>query len=119
MPVKASRRLCPFAAANLASARFAARSHQGTGCERELAWTTEQLEGLGLRVHPSQTNFVLARFPNSEVKTASAANDFLLSRGIIPRRINGPDYAGCLRLSIGEADEMETLVDTLREFLEA
>ncbi len=87
--------------------------------ETWLAWTTEQLEGLGLRVHPSQTNFVLARFPNSEVKTASAANDFLLSRGIIPRRINGPDYAGCLRLSIGEADEMETLVDTLREFLEA
>ena len=87
--------------------------------ETWLAWLTERLEGLGLRVHPSQTNFVLARFPDSEGKNAKAANEFLLSRGIIPRVINGPAFEDALRISVGEAFEMQALGDALEEFLKA
>lgn len=103
--------------AALCDVEFATRSRDHN--ETWLAWLTERLESLGLSVHPSQTNFVLARFPDTERKTARAANEFLLLRGIIPRVINGPDYEDALRISVGESFEMLALGDALAEFLEA
>ena len=75
-------------------------------------WLAEELTGLGLRVVPSATNFLLVRFPD-----AKAADAFLRSRGIIVRRVDSyglPDY---LRITIGREDEVRAVAETLAEFL--
>ena len=50
-------------------------------------WTgtlMNNLNELGLKAYPSQTNFVLVEFPPECRRTADETNDYLNSRGIIP-----------------------------------
>jgi histidinol-phosphate aminotransferase len=89
-----------------------------------LAWTTEQIRGLGLVVPDSYCNFVLARFPEeaadgvNAVKDAAAANDYLQDNGIIVRRMAGYGLPDSLRISIGTEEEMRLVIDTLAAFME-
>jgi histidinol-phosphate aminotransferase len=82
-----------------------------------LAWTMQQIRGLGLEVPDSAGNFVLIRFPNAPGKDAEAADKFLKRNGIIVRRMGVyglPDY---LRVSIGLEHEMRKVADVLGEFV--
>ena len=79
-------------------------------------WFAEQLENLGLRVYPSETNFLLVRFPDTP-KSAPAANDYLRRRGILARQFPAADFQNCIRFTIGLEDEMEATVAALREFM--
>ncbi len=90
-----------------------ARAHNETW----LAWTREQLLGLGLEVPPSAGNFVLARFPEEPDRNAEAADAFLKDRGIIVRRMEAYGLDDSLRITIGQEDEMRAAVDALKEFL--
>jgi histidinol-phosphate aminotransferase len=81
-----------------------------------LAWTMQQIRGMGFEVPESHGNFVLVRFPEEDGKNAAAADKFLKDNGIIVRRMGGyglPDY---LRISIGLEDEMRKVADVLGEF---
>ena len=82
------------------------------------AWTGERLSGLGLEVTPSAGNFVLVRFPAGPGRDAEAADGFLKDRGIIVRRMEAYGLGDCLRITIGQEDEMRTLVDALAAFRE-
>ncbi len=82
------------------------------------AWTGERLSGLGLEVTPSAGNFVLVRFPAGPGRDAEAADGFLKDRGIIVRRMEAYGLGDCLRITIGQEDEMRALVDTLAAFRE-
>jgi histidinol-phosphate aminotransferase len=71
------------------------------------------LQGLGLRVLPSATNFLLA-----EVPQARAVAQALLRRGIVVRDVSSrPLIAGCLRFTVRTLEDHGRLVAALRALL--
>jgi histidinol-phosphate aminotransferase len=89
--------------------------------ETWLAWTRDRLQDLGLEVPPSAGNFVLARFPEEPGRNtdiAEAADTFLKDQGIIVRRMAAYGLDDCLRITIGQEDEMRAVIGALKEFLE-
>lgn len=73
------------------------------------------LRDLGLRVYPSEANFVLADFG-----TAGRARETfvaLKARGIILRATAGYDLPHCLRITVGLDDEVAAVLGALREHL--
>jgi histidinol-phosphate aminotransferase len=75
------------------------------------------LRQLGLRVLPSQTNFVLVEFPRSPGPTAAEAHSALLGDGILVRRVEDYGLDGWLRISIGAADDVEAVLGSLGRLL--
>lgn len=80
-------------------------------------WTASQLQKLGLDVTPSIGNFLLVCFGDDPDRNAEAADQYLKSRGIVIRRMNGYGLPNCLRISIGLEEDMRAVVDTLAAFL--
>ncbi|MGE5171959.1 MAG: histidinol-phosphate transaminase [Rudaea sp.] len=66
----------------------------------------------GVHVHPSQTNFVVAR-----VSDANAWFDALCAAKILVKNLHGwhPVLANCLRITVGTPAENDALVDVLRD----
>jgi len=93
----------------LADRKFVADYVEQVRTSRE--WLRQQLESLGFKCWPSQANFVLCRFGDSERAILTA----LLARGIALR--DRPDCPGCVRISIGTQTEMERVVSTLKQVL--
>jgi histidinol-phosphate aminotransferase len=79
-------------------------------------WFTDELRDLGLTVPDSVGNFVLARFPQESGRDAAAADAHLKADGIIARRVAAYGLPDCLRISIGQADEMQAARDSLARF---
>jgi histidinol-phosphate aminotransferase len=73
------------------------------------------IEAAGIKVWPSEGNFVLADF--GETAKADAADAFLRSRGIIVRNVAGYGLPHCLRITVGAADEVGLLVDAFTDFV--
>lgn len=80
-------------------------------------WTADQLTKLGLDVTPSLGNFLLVCFGDDPDRNAEAADQFLKTRGIVVRRMNGYGFPNCLRISIGLEEDMRAVVDALAKFL--
>jgi histidinol-phosphate aminotransferase len=78
---------------------------------------SDALSGMGLGVYPSQTNFVLVRFPDTDGWSAPEANRALLGQGIIARRFAVPGFEDKLRFTMGLDDEMETTIAALGQFM--
>ena len=77
-------------------------------------WLAEQLPHLAVVAHvfPSDANFLLVRL-NAD---ATVVYDQLRARGIVVRnRTTQPGCAGCLRLTVGTADENAQLLQALIE----
>ena len=72
-----------------------------------------RLRNLGLHVYPSQTNFVLVRFPGGD---AVHAFQNLLAQGIFARRLASEAFIDCIRFTIGLAGEMEAVAYALERF---
>jgi histidinol-phosphate aminotransferase len=70
----------------------------------------------GLRVVPSEANFVLVLFEGAV--SAKAAHDALIERGIATRHLPGQGLPHALRITIGTAAQMDEVADTLRELTE-
>src|SRR4051812_45244144 len=90
-----------------------ARQHN----EKRLAWTTEQLTGLGLKVTPSVGNFVLIHFPESKGRSAKEADALLTSRGAVLRAVGAYHLPNALRMTIGTEEANRLVVNTLAEFM--
>ncbi len=80
---------------------------------------SSELTCFGLKVYPSQTNFVLVEFPSEAGKTAVEVNRHLNQNGIIPRQFALNDFADKLRFTVGEDSGMEKTIDVLGNFLES
>jgi histidinol-phosphate aminotransferase len=91
----------------------AARSHN----TRWRSWLAAEIASLGLRVFPSQANFLLVGFHADGPRTAPAADEFLLRRGIIVRAVTAYGLPQCLRISVGSEDANRAVVAALREFM--
>jgi histidinol-phosphate aminotransferase len=85
--------------------------------ETWLAWTTAEVEKLGLEVTPSVGNFILIHFPKDDARRGAAAADaFLKSKGIIMRRVAGYGLPDALRMTIGTEADNRAVVAALAEF---
>ncbi|UJB21075.1 MULTISPECIES: histidinol-phosphate transaminase [Lysobacter] len=74
---------------------------------------SEALGRRGLRVFPSQTNFVLVEFGARTPQIEAA----LVERGVILRPMGGYGLADCIRISVGSPDENRRLLAALDEVL--
>ena len=72
---------------------------------------------MGLKVYPSQTNFMLVEFPSMPGKTAAEANDWLNQHGIIPRQFALEDFANKLRFTVGDDRGMQKAMEVLETFM--
>lgn len=95
------------AQAALADAAHAAHIREHTAQERE--WLTARLRERGLRVFPSQTNFVLVDF-RRDAKDVEAQ---LFRHAVVVRPMAGYGLPTCLRISIGTRAESERLLEAL------
>jgi histidinol-phosphate aminotransferase len=78
------------------------------------AWLTAALTAAGIRVHPSEANFVLADFATPV--RAEAADAYLRGHGLIVRRVGGYGLPHCLRITIGTPEENQLLAGVLADF---
>ena len=76
-----------------------------------LAYLGRELPSIGVRVWPTETNFVLA-------DAGPGAHDALLREGVIVRPMAGFGLPDHVRITIGLPDENERLVKTLRRLRE-
>jgi histidinol-phosphate aminotransferase len=84
--------------------------------DKWLAWLTEEIGKLGLKVTPSAANFVLIHFPNTGA-TAAEADKFLSARGLILRQVGAYGLPHALRMSVGTEEANRLVVAALAEFL--
>jgi histidinol-phosphate aminotransferase len=92
-------------------------AHQTASRELVETWRprlTQAIKGFGFEVFPSAGNFVLVRF--ADAATASAANDYLHTKGIIVRPVGGYGLPDCLRITVGTEDQNRAVLDALSEF---
>ena len=69
-----------------------------------------ELAALGLKVYPSDANFLLV-----EVGDANGMYDYLVNRGVIVRNRNSvAKCLGCLRITVGTPDENNQLLDGIK-----
>jgi histidinol-phosphate aminotransferase len=73
------------------------------------------VEAAGLKVWPSEGNFVLVDL--GTIETANAADAFLRTSGIIVRKVGGYGLPHCLRVTVGTAEEVGLVVDAFAEFM--
>jgi histidinol-phosphate aminotransferase len=87
-------------------------AHLQGACERnaeERTTLSEALQARGLRVFPSQTNFVLVEFGNHTPLVEAA----LVAQGVVLRPMGGYGLADCLRITVGNRDENQRLLAAL------
>ena len=99
------------AEAALADTAHLAASVAGNAAQR-LA-LTDALRARGLRVSPSQTNFLLVEFGDAASRIEAA----LVARGVVLRPMGGYGLGECLRVTIGTAAENARLLSTLDEVM--
>ncbi|MCC5977614.1 MAG: histidinol-phosphate transaminase [Salinarimonas sp.] len=80
---------------------------------------TRDLTQLGLTVTPSVANFLLVHFPETPGHTAREADEYLTTRGLILRRMEGYGLPHALRLSIGTEEANRLVISALTEFMRA
>ena len=85
--------------------------------EQWLAWTSEEIEKLDLRVTPSVGNFILIHFPDEEGKRAADADSYLVERGYVLRQVGAYGLPNALRMTIGSEKANRGVVAALAEFL--
>ena len=76
------------------------------------AWTVEQLTAMGFTVLPSATNFVFAKWdkvPGGELYRK------LKERGILVRWFDADRIRDFVRITIGSREQMEALINTLKQ----
>lgn len=77
-------------------------------------WTKKQLEKLGFFVLPSDTNFLFAKIGKMD---GGQLYETLKSKGILVRHFGNPKISQYNRITIGTREQMEVLINTLKEVL--
>jgi histidinol-phosphate aminotransferase len=85
--------------------------------DKWLPWLSSEIAKLGILVTPSVGNFLLMHFKDVKGKTATDADAYLGSRGLVLRAVKAYGLPHALRLTVGTAEANELVVKTLREFM--
>jgi histidinol-phosphate aminotransferase len=75
------------------------------------------LAQLGLRVTPSEANFVLATLPDDHALDVAALNVALLRRGLIVRPVANYGLPRSVRITVGTTNENDRLIRALQDVL--
>ena len=78
--------------------------------QEQREWLSAALRGLGLRVSPSQTNFLLVHFGPE----TPAIEQVLLQQGIVVRPMGGYGLGEYLRITVADRSENERLMAALK-----
>ncbi len=112
----------PFnvSAAGLKAAEAAVQDTEYTArCQQENAkwrnWLATKLASVGVPSDPGHTNFILARFENTE--TALACDAYLAKHGLIVRNVAGYGLPEFLRISIGDEIACRAVAGRIAEFM--
>jgi histidinol-phosphate aminotransferase len=81
-------------------------------------WLARELTALGLKVTPSEGNFVLVHFLPNTPHDVKAADSYLMSHGYILRRLDPYHLYDAMRLTVGTEEENKAVVKHLREFMQ-
>jgi histidinol-phosphate aminotransferase len=73
------------------------------------------LQEAGVKVWPSQGNFILADFGSAP--RAAAADAWLRARGLIVRTMGAYALPACLRITIGTAEECQAVAEAISAFM--
>ncbi|MBE6008053.1 MAG: histidinol-phosphate transaminase [Lachnospiraceae bacterium] len=76
--------------------------------------TSNELKKLGFKVYPSHTNFVLAEHNEKDAKFIFEA---LKEKNIFIRYFSLPRIDNCLRITIGTDEEMDAMINAMKEIL--
>ncbi|MCC6982184.1 MAG: histidinol-phosphate transaminase [Bauldia sp.] len=101
-------------------AALADRRHVERAAEHNETWlprVTAALTQLGLEVTPSVGNFVLIHFPEDPARSAIAADEYLLSHGLILRRMDAYGFPNALRMTIGSKEANKAAIAAITDFL--
>ena len=79
-------------------------------------WTADRLRELGFTVLPSNTNFLFAK---TDKMDGGMLYEMLKHRGILVRHFSNPRIRQFNRITIGTPEQMQTLIDTLKDILDA
>ncbi|HET6375914.1 MAG TPA: histidinol-phosphate transaminase [Methylocella sp.] len=79
------------------------------------AWLSQEISALGIKITPSAGNFLLLHFRDEA--EAVSADRFLLSRGLILRRVGAYGLPHCLRLTVGTGEANRLVAAALRDFM--
>lgn len=96
------------------------KAHVERAVEHNEEWlgkVAAALEDIGLSVTPSVGNFVLIHFPTTPGKTAAEADEYLVARGYVLRRVAGYGLPDSLRMTIGSEEANLGVIDALRSFM--
>ncbi|WP_045835134.1 histidinol-phosphate transaminase [Hyphomicrobium sp. 99] len=85
--------------------------------DKWLPWVVDELKKLGLTVTPSVANFVLFHFDGVSGKTATEADEFLKSQGIILRKVGAYGFPNALRMTIGSENDNKRVIEALTRYL--
>lgn len=77
-----------------------------------------RMRELGLRVYPSQTNFLLIEFEPGE-RSAERCAAALAQQGIAVRRFASAAFENCLRVTVGFEADMNLAAERIAAFLES
>jgi histidinol-phosphate aminotransferase len=81
-------------------------------------WLARELSTIGLKVTPSQANFLLVHFPPNSAHDVKAADAYLMSRGYILRRLDPYGLYDAMRLTVGSEEENKAVAKHLRDFMQ-
>jgi histidinol-phosphate aminotransferase len=84
--------------------------------ETWLAWLSQEISALGIKITPSVGNFLLLHF--KDATQARAADRFLLDRRLILRAVGAYGLPHCLRLTAGTEEANRLVVEALKDFVE-
>lgn len=107
------------AAAAAGAAAIKDRAFFDRSVAHNLHWMPRMQDSItqaGFEVMPSRANFFLIRFADPE--EAEAAHGFMASRGIQLRKMVPYGLPDCLRMSIGDDEEMEITSTAFKDFAE-
>jgi histidinol-phosphate aminotransferase len=82
--------------------------------ETWLAWLTDKISALGIKVTPSVGNFLLLHF--ADKTRAMEADRFLTRRGLILRAVSAYGLPHCLRLTVGTEEANCLVAAALKDF---
>ena len=102
------------------AAAIADEAHVAAAAAHNAEWLPRLTEGaraLGLAVTPSVANFLLIHFPDEPGRSAADADDFLMRRGLITRRVAAYGLPDSLRVTVAGAEANAAFLDALADFV--
>ena len=80
-------------------------------------WLVKKLAEAGAPSSETHCNFVLPYFGVDGPRSASSADAFLRTRGLIVRRLEGYGMPGRLRITVGAPEDCAAVADAIAEFM--